>query len=99
MSLKDRLTLIRAISGVAAWLPVHARIAELRHLARALDTITDSFSTNSHFCLSLLHFIESLVTGLVPPDRGRDGPAAHFLDEDEHLVRRRIHRDLTEALA
>lgn len=96
---KERLELTRAIAGAAALLPVEARVRELRLLASWLPEVTDSFSTNSHFCLSLLHFLESLITGLVPPDRGRDGPAAAYLDEDEHLVRRRIHRDLTEALS
>ena len=99
MPMKERLELMRAVAGAAALLPAEARIEELTWLSKALPTITDSFSTNSHFCLSLLHFLESLVTGLVPPDRGRDGPAAAYLDEDEHLVRRRIHRDLTAALA
>lgn len=97
--IKERLELTRAIAGAAALLPVEARVGELRLLAGGLAQVTDSFSTNSHFCLSLLHFLESLITGLVPPDRGRDGPAAAYLDEDEHLVRRRIHRDLTEALS
>lgn len=99
MPIKDRLELTRAMAGAAALFPAEARVAEMRALARQLTQISDSFSTNSHFCLSLLHFLESLITGLVPPDRGRDGPAAAYLDEDEHLVRRRIHRDLRETLS
>ena len=92
--IKERLELTRAVSQAVALLPVQARVRELRELSAQLSLITDSFSTNSHFCLSLLHFLESLITGLVPPDRGRDGPAAVYLDEDENLVRRRIHREL-----
>ncbi len=97
MSIKERLDLTRALANAAALMPVAARVEQVRALTEQLPRITDTFSTNSHFCLSLLHFLESLVTGLVPPERGRDGPAASYLDEDEHLVRRRIHRDLREA--
>jgi hypothetical protein len=97
MPIKERLELTRAVANAVALSSPEARVAENSTLASLLPLITDSFSTNSHFCLSLLHFLESLITGLVPPDRGRDGPAAAYLDEDEHLVRRRIHRDLREA--
>jgi hypothetical protein len=96
--IKERLALVRALAHAVALAPAEKRAAEVRGLAELLPTVTDSFSTNSHFCLSILHFLESLITGLVPPERGRDGPAAIFLDEDEHLVRRRIHRDLRKLL-
>lgn len=94
----ERLGIIRAVAHAVALLPAEERIVQVRRIAELLPQMTDVLSTNTHFCLSLLHFVESLITGLVPPDRGRDGPAATYLDEDEHLVRRRIHRDLREAL-
>jgi hypothetical protein len=36
-------------------------------IAEDYAVITDSFGTNSHYCLAVLHFIESLVLGIIGP--------------------------------
>lgn len=65
-------------------------IAGVRALLKGLKTITDSFNTNSHFCLSVLAFVESLVLGLARPDVLGSERARRFVDNDEHRLRQRL---------
>jgi len=69
-------------------------VVGLTKLASSLSEVTDSFNTNSHFCLSRLALTESLVLALASEELAMGETGRRWLDEDEHLVRRRIHRDL-----
>jgi len=92
--LVDRLELTRAMASAASHLPMEQAIAELQQLTAQLPQISDSFNTNSHFCLSVIQFIESLVLGYASEQLVLGQLGRRWLDEDEYLVRRRIHRDL-----
>lgn len=92
----DRLRLIRALAVAWSQTPRERAIAGLRQLSGLLPSITDSFNTNSHFCLSVVSFIDAIALGLATRDLALGEVARRFLDEDEYLVRRRIHRDLEE---
>jgi len=65
-------------------------IAGVRALLDGLPTVTDSFNTNSHFCLSVLGFVESLVLGLARPDVVGSERTHRFVDNDEHRIRQRL---------
>lgn len=95
--LVDRLELTRAMAGAASHLPLSQALAELRRLTAQLPQITDSFTTNSHFCLSVIQFIEALILGYASEQLALGELGRRWLDEDEYLVRRRIHRDLEQA--
>ena len=92
----ERLRLIRALAVAWSHTSRERAIAGLRSLATLLPGITDSYNTNSHFCLSVVAFIDALVLGFATGDLVMGDVARRFLDEDEYLVRRRIHRDLEE---
>lgn len=59
-----RLELIRELTWGAAHGPVEPALAGMAQLAPGFERVTDSFGTNSHFCNSALHFIDSLVHGI-----------------------------------
>lgn len=69
--------------------PEHA-IEGTREAMKSLARVTDSFQTNSHFCLSVLHFVESIVLGLARADLALSSEARRIIDADEQLVRQRI---------
>jgi len=92
--LVDRLELTRAMAGTASHLPLAQAVAELSRLVPQLPQISDSFNTNSHFCLSVIQFMESLIVGYASEQLALGQLGRRWLDEDEYLVRRRIHRDL-----
>lgn len=77
----SRTSAARAAQGVEALMP---RLAQ----------VTDKFSTNSHFCLSVVHFMESMVLALTGRDLTVGPKARRWLDADETELRERIHQDL-----
>jgi hypothetical protein len=97
MTLTARLELTRALALAYANAPLADALTGIRELAGQLPEITDSFGTNSHFCLSVLHFVESLVLGITSDDLALGEAGRRFIEDDEHLVRRRLHRDLQGA--
>lgn len=95
--LATRLELTRALALAYAQAPLRNALGGIAELADQLRDITDSLGTNSHYCLSVLHFVESLVLGITSDDLALSDSARRFVEDDEHLIRRRVHRDL-EAL-
>ncbi|MDQ3335290.1 MAG: hypothetical protein M4D80_09010 [Myxococcota bacterium] len=94
MTLTARLELTRALAQAYAQAPLGHALGGITELAGQLRDITDSFGTNSHYCLSVLHFVESLVLGITSDDLALGEAGRRFVEDDEHLIRRRLHRDL-----
>jgi tetratricopeptide (TPR) repeat protein len=88
------LELTRALALAYAQAPLGTALAGIAELAGHLREITDGFGTNSHYCLSVLHFVESLVLGITSDDLVLGEAGRRFVEDDEHLIRRRLHRDL-----
>jgi len=88
------LELTRALALAYAQAPLGNALGGIVELAAHLRDITDSLNTNSHFCLSVLHFVESLVLGITSDDLALGEAGRRFVEDDEHLIRRRLHRDL-----
>jgi hypothetical protein len=55
---------VRELAGAATHAELAFGLAQLEHLFPFYDHMTDSFGTNSHFCLTALDFIESLVLAI-----------------------------------
>jgi hypothetical protein len=55
-------------------------------------------STNNYYSLHQVVFIESVVLAVVTDDFTMGTNVRRWLDDDEFLVRRRIHSDLRHAL-
>jgi len=94
MVLPVRLDLTRALALAYAQAPLQHALGGLTDLANQLRDITDSYGTNSHYCLSVLNFVESLVLGITSDDLALGEAGRRFVEDDEHLIRRRLHRDL-----
>lgn len=90
----ERLQLGRALSRALATAPLEYALAGLAELEKGVVFVTDSFNTNTHVCLSVLDFMEALVLGYASEDLSMDPTTIRHLDDDEYLVRRRIHEDL-----
>ncbi|MCA9681267.1 MAG: hypothetical protein KC457_03660 [Myxococcales bacterium] len=83
------ITLSRSTPGQA--------IAGARALLERLPETSDSMSTNSHFCLAVIQLMEAVVLSLASEDLALSDWARHWVEEDEHLLHRRIHRELATA--
>ncbi len=89
-----RLDLTRALARAVAPAPLPYALGVLDKLGDKLATVTDSFNTNSHVCVSALGFVEAIVLGYASDDLTLGELRRQWLDDDEYLVRRRIHRDM-----
>jgi hypothetical protein len=78
--------------------PMDLALARVMELFRRLEGIGDSFTTTTHYSLSRLEVVEAVVLALASDDFAMDRDARRWLDDDEFLVRRRIHRDVREAM-
>ncbi|WP_145049216.1 hypothetical protein [Lignipirellula cremea] len=85
--------------------PLASGLPELSHLfgvegdQRRTRGLEDKLSTSSHFSLLQLKIVEALVLALVSDDLVLNAESRRWLDEDEYLVRRRIHGDVRRAMA
>ncbi|HEY1811353.1 MAG TPA: hypothetical protein VGG74_03295 [Kofleriaceae bacterium] len=94
LSPTERLDVVRALSLAYAQAPLQQALAGIAELAGLFKDISDVQSTNSHYCLSVLDFVESLVLGITSDDLALGEAGRRFVEDDEHLIRRRLHRDL-----
>ena len=90
--------LARAYCQTLGQAPLEFGLGRLMELFRRLRGVRDMFTTHTHFSLSRLEVVEAAVLALVGDETAFDPDARRLLDEDEYLVRRRIHRDVRAAL-
>lgn len=90
-----RLELVRELASALAHAPIEQAGPGFDALLGLLPEVTDSYATNSHFCLSVVHYVESLVRAVVSDELCLDSTVRRWAEEDEHDLRRRIHEDLS----
>jgi hypothetical protein len=74
--------------------PVDYALKRFEELFKKLGPLGDTFTTNTHYSLSQLEVVEAVVLAVVSDDFAVGQNVRRWLDEDEYLVRSRIHRDL-----
>jgi len=91
--ISEKLSVARALASALGETSLDDAVKGMMRLVEQLPTLTDSFNTNSHFCLAVIHFAESVVMGLASPDLALGDFGRRWLDEEEQVVRARVHRD------
>ncbi|MCZ2343163.1 MAG: hypothetical protein LC104_15425 [Bacteroidales bacterium] len=81
--------------------PVEDGLARILELFQNMDPtrVTYSFTTVRFYSRLHLNLIEEVVLSVASDDFALGPVARRWLDEDEYLIRRRIHRDMKTALA
>ncbi|MCS6866684.1 MAG: hypothetical protein NZS48_16650 [Gemmata sp.] len=79
--------------------PPTLALGRLEELLQLPDRLAISSSTNCYFTLQVLRLVDSLVRAIVTEDFALSPAVRAWLDEDEFLIRRRIHRDMAAELA
>jgi hypothetical protein len=92
--IQARIDLVRALALAYAQMPLQFALGGIAELSTQFRDITDAYGTNSHYSLSVLHFVESLVLGITSDDLALGEAGRRFVEDDEHLIRRRLHHDL-----
>ena len=89
----ERLRLVRTLAIALSSSPRPVALERLPKLSAILSIVSDSYNTNSHFCLSVLNFAESVVLGYADSNLALGATARRWLDDAEYLVRRRVHAE------
>jgi len=97
----DRVTkLVRAYVSALGQGPVDEALNRIEDLFRGgLEKLPNGFTTATHFSRLHLNIVEDVVRSLVSDNMALGDQARRWLDDDEYLVRRRIHGDMRKVLA
>jgi hypothetical protein len=100
----EQKNLTCAYLGAVAQAPLDESLARVQQIFAVskkgkpeFPRISDSMTTCSHFSISQYDVIEAAVLSLISDDFSLSADARRWLDEDEFLVRSRIHRDMRQA--
>jgi hypothetical protein len=95
---RDQTQLAVAYATAVGQAPVEVAQKRLEEIFRQLKGIKDTYTTSTHFSVSQLDVVEAVVRAVVSDDFTMGTQARRWLDDDEFLVRRRIHRDLRNVM-
>jgi hypothetical protein len=90
---REQAPLARAYALTVGQAPVEAAQKLLEELFRRLQGIKGILTTSNHYCLWQLDVVEAVVMAVVNEDSAMGADARRWLDDDEFIVRRRLHRD------
>jgi hypothetical protein len=94
LSREDATKLACRYASTLGQAPVDVALQGIEEMLDKLEGVYDNFTTHTHFSLSQLMVVEAIVLGIVTEDFAMGGAVRRWLDDDEYLVRRRIHQDL-----
>lgn len=89
---------VRAYVSALGQGPVDEALARIEELFQKLQPLPNAFTTAAHFSRLHLNIVEDVVRSLVSDNMTLGEQARRWLDDDEYLVRRRIHADLRRVL-
>jgi cellulose synthase operon protein C len=79
--------------------PADLALNRIEGLFRNMRPLRDTFTTTRYYARLHLNIIEAVVLALVSEDFAMGAGARKWMDDDEYLIRRRIHRDHRAMLA
>lgn len=95
---RDRTELAVAYADALGFAPPPIALGRLEEIFQRLERVNVKGSTNRYYTLKPLQLIDTVVRSVVTEDFAL-GPAVRgWLDDDEFLIRRRIHRDMAAVL-
>src|SRR5262249_35858981 len=88
---KEQAALARVYAATLGHAPLGLALERIEELFGKLERIHDLFRARSTFSLAQLDVIETVVIAVASDDFALGAAVRRWLDEDEHLVRRRIY--------
>jgi hypothetical protein len=96
----SRLTkLVTSYISALAQGEVDDALSRIEELFQKMEKLPNSYTTASHFSRFHLNIVESVIRSMINENFTMGEQTRRWLDEDEYLVRRRIHADMRHLLA
>ncbi len=83
-----------AYAAVLGQAPVEVARERVEELFAKLEGLPDTFTTSDHYARFQLELVEAVVLAVASDDFTHGGRVRRWLDDDEYLVRRRVHQDV-----
>jgi hypothetical protein len=96
---KEKTKLAAAYAATLGQAPQELAQKRLEEIFAKVVGIKDTFTTGRHYYKLHLDVVEAVVLAVVSDDFTMGSQARRWLDDDEFLARRRIHRDLKAVMA
>jgi hypothetical protein len=90
--------LLRTYIGTLSHAPVSFALERVEELFGKIAKVANTYTTATHYSRLHLNVVEEFVLGFMQPDFILGETARRWLDDDEYLVRRRIHGDMKKLL-
>ncbi len=97
LSVQTRLPLFQGLARACAFGTPELALQTAQQMLSHVGTITDFDQPNTHFCVSVVAFAECLVLCLAHEELALGDIGRRLVDEDEFLLRQRVHCDLAGA--
>ncbi len=94
---RERASLAGVYARTVGGAPVEVVKTRLAELFHELKNIRDMMTTSKYYSLLQLDVVESVVLAIAGEDQTLGANARRWLDDDEFIVRRRVHRDFHAA--
>jgi hypothetical protein len=95
---RDRTELAIAYAEALGFAPPRIALGRLEEIFQLLERISTTGSTNRYFTLKPLQLIDAVVLSVITEEFALGPVVRGWLDDDEFLIRRRIHRDMAAVL-
>jgi hypothetical protein len=97
--IRDKCALASSYALTVGQGPVESATTRLEELFKQLSGTVDTYTTSRYYYLLQFDVLESAVRAVASDDFTLGSNARRWLDDDEYIVRRRIHRDLRHLIA
>ncbi len=91
---REQTKLACAYAGTIGQAPVDLALQSIDEMFQKLTKVCDTFTTNAYYSLSQLDVVEAVVLAVVTEDFALGTMARRWLDDEEFLIRRRVHADV-----
>jgi hypothetical protein len=91
---REQTKLACAYAATLGQAPADVALLCIDELFGQLTRVWDTFTTNTHYSLSQLDVIEAVVLAVVSEDFALGTRTRRWLDDEEFLIRRRVHADV-----
>jgi hypothetical protein len=98
MPVAARTALALAYAEALGFAPGVIALGRLEELFQLVGRVTVQCSSNCYYTLHPLRLIDAVVRAVVTDEFSLGPTVRAWLDEDEFLIRRRVHRDMAAAL-
>ena len=96
---QDDARLVQAYISAVGQAPVEDALARIEYLFQHMPGMPNTQTTSTYYSRLHLAVVETLIRSLISDNIALGDQARRWLDDDEYLVRRRIHGDMKKLLA